>query len=172
MDGEMGENHNPETHIIPNAIKSALKSTKFTLFGFDYNTSDGTCIRDYIHVIDLVDAHVAALEKLRKENGGFFYNVGTGKGYSNKKVIDMIKKVSGNDFKVEVEERRRGDAEVLVADPTKIKKELGFSPKYSDLETIVKTAWQWHVKNSKLNPSASSGLTLSEVEWVKTKNSK
>ena len=150
IDGSLGENHKPETHIIPNAINSALENREFTLYGNDYATSDGTCIRDYIHVIDLVEAHVAALEKLRKENGGFFYNVGAGKGYSNKEVIDMVKKVSGVDIKLKIADRRNGDAGILVADSTKIKKELGFSPKYSDLEKIVKTAWQWHKRNSEL----------------------
>lgn len=149
MDGTMGENHNPETHIIPNAIKAVLSKSAFSLFGNDYNTQDGTCIRDYIHVIDLVVAHILALEKLQKEKGGFYYNVGTGIGYSNKEVLEMVKKVSGVDFKVEIKERRPGDADILVADVSKIKKELGFSPKYSDLETIVRTAWEWHKKQIK-----------------------
>lgn len=144
LDGTMGENHNPETHIIPNAIKAAMSKSKFNLFGNDYKTTDGTCVRDYIHVIDLVEAHVLALNKLQKEKGGFYYNVGTGIGYSNKQVVRMVKKVSGVDFKVEIKNRRPGDADVLVADVGKIKKELGFKPKYSDLETIVKSAWGWH----------------------------
>ena len=144
LDAKMGEDHVNETHIIPNAIKAALSSSEFVLYGNDYDTSDGTCIRDYIHVIDLVDSHILALERLEKEDGGFFVNVGTGKGYSNRQVIDEIKKISGVDFKVRMTDRRSGDAEVLVADPTKIKKELGFNPKYSDLETIVKTAWNYH----------------------------
>lgn len=144
FDGSMGENHNPETHIIPLAIKAALKAEEFTLYGTDYNTPDKTCIRDYIHVIDLVEAHILALEKLQRDKGGFFYNVGTGKGYSNKEVIEMVKKVGGVNFKVKIENRRLGDAEELIADPTKIQKELGLKPQYSDLETIVKTAWEWH----------------------------
>ena len=144
LDAKMGEDHLNETHIIPNAIKAALQNREFVLYGNDYNTDDGTCIRDYIHVIDLVDSHILALERLEKEDGGFFVNVGTGKGYSNRQVIDEIKKISGVDFKVRMTDRRSGDAEVLVADPTKIKKELGFNPKYSDLETIVKTAWNYH----------------------------
>ena len=147
IDGGMGEKHNPETHIIPLAIKAAIERSEFSLYGTDYNTPDGTCIRDYIHVIDLVEAHILAFEKLKKEKGGFFYNVGTGKGYSNKEVIEMIKKVLAKDLKVKVAGRRSGDPEVLVADPTKIQKELGFKPKYSDLETIVKTAFNWHKRN-------------------------
>lgn len=147
MDGAMGEDHNPETHIIPNAIKATIENREFILYGDDYNTPDGTCIRDYIHVLDLINAHVLALKKLENESSAFYYNVGTGRGYSNKEVIEMVKRISGIDFKVNISKRRPGDAEVLVADPTKIQKELGFNPQYSDLETIIKTAWQWHKKN-------------------------
>ncbi len=150
LDGSMGEGHDPETHIIPLAIKAALENKEFTLYGDNYNTKDGTCIRDYIHVIDLVEFHILALEKLKKEQGGFFYNVGTGQGYSNREVIEMIKKVSGIGLKVKIAARRPGDAEVLIADPTKIKNELGFNPRYSDLETIIKTAWKWYKNSSNL----------------------
>lgn len=151
LDGSMGENHSPETHIIPKVIEAALSGKEFILFGTDYKTSDGTCVRDYIHVLDLVEAHILALEKLLKDGGGYVYNVGTGKGHTNKEVVDMIKKVSGKGFPIKEADRRTGDADTLVADPTKIKKELGFEPKYSDLETIVKTAWNWHVKHSPKN---------------------
>ncbi len=147
-DGLLGESHSPETHIIPNAISSALNNTHFMLYGTDYKTKDGTCIRDYIHVEDLVEAHMLAIKKIEKEKGGFFYNVGTGKGFSNKEVIDCVKKTSGIDFPIDVQKRRPGDADELVADVTLIQKELRFSPKYSDLQTIVKTAWEWHKKNS------------------------
>lgn len=146
LDGSLGEDHHPETHIIPNIINAALTNLEFTLFGDDYPTPNGTCIRDYIHVIDLVETHLLAFEKLKKENGGFFYNVGTGKGYSNKEVVEIVKKISGVDFKVNISKRRPGDAEILIADPTKIKNELGFAPEHSDLETIVRTAWEWHKK--------------------------
>ena len=149
LDGQLGEKHNPETHIIPLAIKAALEGSEFSLYGNDYNTQDGTCIRDYIHVIDLVESHILVLQKLQKDNGGFFYNVGTGKGYSNREVLKMVKKVSGVDFKIKIFAKRPGDAEVLIADPARIKQELNFNPKYSDLETIVKTAWEWHNNNSK-----------------------
>lgn len=145
-DGSLGEAHDSETHIIPLAIRAALNNSEFVLYGNDYETSDGTCIRDYIHVVDLVDSHILALEKLNKDKGGYFYNVGTGKGYSNKEVIDEIRKVSGINFKIKIAKRRPGDAEVLIADPTKIQKELGFKPRYSDLKMIVKTAWEWHRK--------------------------
>lgn len=158
LDGSMGEQHDPETHLIPNAINAVLVNQNFTLFGDDYNTKDGTCIRDYIHVIDLVEAHILALKKLKNMKGGFFYNVGTGKGYTNKEVLLMIKMVSGVDFPVVVGKRRIGDADRLIADPSRVNADLQFTPKYSDLETIVKTAWKWHKKNSKFPPKASLPL--------------
>lgn len=146
LDGSLGELHDPETHIIPNVIKAILNGSSFKLFGTDYKTKDGTCVRDYIHVLDLVEAHVLAIEKLRQSKGKHEFNVGTGNGYSNKEIIDMVKKVSGKKLNVEESERRKGDAEELVADVTKIKTELSFAPKYSDLETIVNSAWKWHTK--------------------------
>ncbi|OIP58202.1 MAG: UDP-glucose 4-epimerase GalE [Candidatus Levybacteria bacterium CG_4_10_14_0_2_um_filter_36_16] len=149
IDGSMGEAHDPETHIIPKAIEAALNNNEFKMFGTDYQTQDGTCVRDYIHVLDLVEAHILALEKLVKDKGGYIYNVGTGKGYSNKEVVEMVKKISGINFPIVELERRSGDADSLVADSSKIRNELGFNPKYSDLETIVKTAWEYHSKNSK-----------------------
>lgn len=146
LDGSAGENHSPETHLIPNVIISLMKNETFKLFGSDYKTADGTCIRDYIHVLDLVEAHILALEKIRKENGGFFYNVGTGKGYSNREVIGMIESISGQTVNILDTERRAGDADELVANVSRINKELEFSPKYSDLKTIVESAWKWHNK--------------------------
>lgn len=146
LDGSSGENHEPETHIIPLAIKAVMSGSKFNLYGTDYNTPDGTCIRDYIHVLDLVESHVLAIDKLIKQPGQYIYNVGTGTGFSNKNVINMVEKVSGQKVQVLESPRRIGDPTELVADPTKIKTELGFNPKYSDLETIVKSAWAWHSK--------------------------
>jgi len=149
LDGELGEEHDPETHIIPIAIKTALgKYSSFKLFGTDYKTPDGTCIRDYIHVLDLASAHIQALDKIQQTKKGDYFNLGTGKGYSNREVLDMVKKVSGVDFKIEEVERRTGDPDAIYADNTKAVKELGFSSKYSDLETIVKTAWAWHSKKN------------------------
>jgi len=148
-DGKMGENHSPESHLIPNAINSILNKTKFTLYGTDYPTSDGTCIRDYIHVLDLVEAHILAISKLNSDGGKLFYNIGTGHGYSNKEVIDAIMRTSGSEINVDNVQRRPGDADVLIADPTLIKKDLGFSAKNSNLENIVKSAWEWH-KNLKM----------------------
>lgn len=144
LDGSMGENHVPETHIIPNAIRSLFEKKPFTLYGTDYRTDDGTCIRDYIHVLDLAKAHVLALKKIQNDEGAFAYNVGTGKGYSNKQIIDMVEKVSRQKLEVILASRRPGDADVLVADPSKINSELDFLPQYSDLETIVSSAWKWH----------------------------
>lgn len=147
LEGSLGEDHDPETHLIPNAIKAAINNTEFRLFGDDYDTRDGTCIRDYIHVLDLIEAHVLTLKKLEEENGEYVYNVGTGKGTTNKEIIEMVKKISEVDFPIKIEKRRPGDVAETYADATKIKDELGFTPKYSDLETIVKTAWQWHKKS-------------------------
>ena len=151
LDAELGERHEPETHIIPKIIYSILRKENFKLFGTDYQTKDGTCVRDYIHVLDLVEAHVLATERLKNLPGNYVYNVGTGNGFSNKEVIEMVEKVSGQKAEVQQSPRRPGDADKLIADSSKIKSELGFSPKYSDLETIVKTAWEWHIKNENSN---------------------
>ena len=150
LDGSMGEHHEEETHIIPIACQAALgKREKFIINGDDYKTPDGTCIRDYIHVLDLADVHILALEKLEKEGKTDFFNVGTGKGYSVKEVIEMVKKVSGVDFKVEVGPRRAGDPAQLYGDNSKIKREFSWQPKYSDLKTIVESAWKWHKSHPK-----------------------
>lgn len=145
LDASIGEDKEPMTNIIPVAMKVALGQTeKFTLFGDDYSTPDGTCIRDYIHVLDLASAHIKALFYLSKENKSNYFNVGTGKGYPNKEVLNMIKKVSGIDFKVEIGPRRPGDPDAIFADNTKIKKVLKWKSKYSDLKTIIESAWVWH----------------------------
>jgi len=145
LDGSMGEDHDPETHIIPIAIQTALgQREKFVMFGMDYKTPDGTNIRDYVHVLDLADAHIRALEYLVRENESNYFNVGTGKGYSNKEIVEMVKKISGINFMVEFGPRRLGDPDAVYADNTKIKKALSWEPRYSDLETIIKTAWNWH----------------------------
>ncbi len=149
LDGDFGERHDPETHIIPLAIQAALgKIDKFTLFGDDYPTKDGTCIRDYVHVEDLATVHIQALNKLSENNQSDSFNIGTGYGYTNREVIDMVKKVSGVDFSIEISQRRAGDPSEIFAENKKAKEKLGFAPRFSDLETIVKTAWQWHKKQS------------------------
>ncbi len=146
LDGSLGENHEPETHIIPLAIKAAITKSPFNLYGNNYGTPDGTCIRDYIHVEDLANAHILALNYLIENKKSDSFNLGTGKGYSNYEVLNTIKKISGIDIKVEVKPRRKGDPEIIYADNSKAKAELGFEPKYSDLKTIIRTAWEWHKK--------------------------
>lgn len=155
IDGKMGEDHSPESHLIPKAINAMLNKTKFILYGNDYPTPDGTCVRDYIHVLDLVDAHILAISKLVSGGGKLFYNVGTGNGHSNREVLEMVKKVSNLKIDMEIAERRPGDASILIADSTLIKKDLGFEPKYSDLETIVKSAWEWHERSLKFKVQSS-----------------
>jgi UDP-glucose 4-epimerase len=149
LDGTMGEMHTPETHIIPNAIKAVIEGTSFTLYGTDYPTKDGTAVRDYIHVLDLAEAHVLALQKVSKDGGEYQFNVGTGMGYSNQEVVSMVEKVSGKKIEIHIESRRSGDPVELVADVDKIKKELGFKPAHSELETIVSSAWKWHSKQER-----------------------
>lgn len=145
LDKSIGEDHQPETHIIPVAMKVALgQKDEFAIFGDDYSTKDGTCVRDYIHVADLATAHVKALDYLFKEKRSNYFNVGTGQGYSNKEILAMIKKVSGRNFPIKIGPRRPGDPDAIYADNSKIKKVLGWQPRFSDLETIIKTAWEWH----------------------------
>lgn len=136
----LGERHNPETHLIPLVISATLgKRENINLFGTDYNTPDGTCIRDYINVKDLAEAHILALENLKNESQ--IYNIGTGKGVSVREVIDTIKEITKKDFKVIEEKRRLGDPAILIADPSKIKKELEWEPKYTfkqGLEEAIK----------------------------------
>ncbi|HUS52233.1 MAG TPA: UDP-glucose 4-epimerase GalE, partial [Candidatus Bathyarchaeia archaeon] len=141
-----GEDHNPETHLIPLALKVALgKKEEFKINGDDFDTPDGTGIRDYIHVLDLAQAHLDALNFLKDKKGKFTaYNVGTGQGHSVLEVVRMVKKISGIDFKSPIGPRREGDPARLVAKAEKIKKDLGWQPRHSDLKTIVESAWKWH----------------------------
>ncbi len=148
MDGAFGESHVPEPHIIPNAVMAAQgKIPEFTLFGTDYQTPDGTCIRDYIHVEDLCEAHMLALEALLGGHTTGAYNVGTGEGISNREIIAAVKKISGADFPVRDMPKRAGDSDRLVADSTNLQKEFGWKPKYSDIDTIVSSAWKWHTSH-------------------------
>ncbi len=142
----LGEDHRPESHLIPRVIKTAMgKLNEVKIYGTDYHTPDGTCIRDYIHIEDLCGAHLLALKKLEKNNE-LIYNLGNGNGYSVKEVIETVKKVSGKNFKVVEADRRPGDSPVLTADASKAKKELLWKPKFPDLEKIIETAWLWHNK--------------------------
>jgi UDP-glucose-4-epimerase GalE len=143
-DGSIGEDHDPETHLIPLAIQAAMgKRKQLEIFGTDYPTSDGTCVRDYIHVDDLAQAHILALEKITP-GAALAYNVGIGRGYSVREVIRTVEEVSGKKVPVKEGPRRPGDPAELVANADKIRRELGWSPKYTDLKSIVETAWNWH----------------------------
>jgi UDP-glucose 4-epimerase len=140
----LGEDHRPESHLIPLTIQAAMgKNSEVKIYGTDYPTPDGTCIRDYIHIDDLSRAHLLALDKL-DENQEMLYNLGNSKGYSVREVIETVKKVSGKDFKVVAADRRPGDAPILTSDATKAKNELGWKVEFPELEKIVSTAWQWH----------------------------
>lgn len=148
ISGKIGEDHNPESHLIPIILQVALgKREAISIFGDDYNTPDGTCIRDYIHVTDLAQAHILALKKLRDGGESSIYNLGNGKGFSVKEVVELAREVTGIDIKAVVAERRPGDPAVLVASSEKIQKELNWQPRYNDLRTIIDTAWQWHKNN-------------------------
>ena len=148
ISGKIGEDHNPETHLIPIILQAALgQRDSITIFGDDYNTEDGTCVRDYIHVTDLADAHILALDKMRAAGKSNIYNLGNGNGFSVKEVVDITRKVTGVDIKAELGERRPGDPAILVASSEKAKKELNWKPKYNDLGTIIETAWKWHKEN-------------------------
>jgi UDP-glucose 4-epimerase len=143
-DGDLGEDHDPESHLIPIVLQVALgQREKISIFGDDYPTPDGTCIRDYVHVDDLASAHLKALDRL--ESGkGMQFNLGAGRGHSVREVIDACRRVTGHEIPVEIGPRRPGDPPELIADSTKAKRELGWTPQYVDVESIVKTAWRWH----------------------------
>ena len=142
--GNIGESHDPEPHLIPLVLQTALgKREKIFIFGDDYKTPDGTCVRDYIHINDLADAHLKAIEYLNRENTSDIFNLGTGSGYSVKQIIDEAVKITGQQITTEIVERRAGDPAVLVADNKKAKDILGWVPKY-DLTKVIETAWNWH----------------------------
>lgn len=143
---ERGEHHDPETHIIPLILQVALgQRQEFTIFGDDYPTPDGTCVRDYVHVIDLAQAHILALHALEK--GSRTYNLGNGHGFSVRDVVEKARAVTGHPIPTRIVARRPGDPAVLVASSAKIRRELGWEPRYPDLQTILETAWQWHLSH-------------------------
>jgi UDP-glucose 4-epimerase len=153
--GAQGEDHHPESHLIPIALQVALGVRKHVaIFGTDYPTTDGTCVRDYIHVSDLAAAHLLVLEAL-KEKERLIYNLGNGKGFSVREVIDTVRKVTGHAIPAQESPRRTGDPAVLVASSERIKRELGWKPKYTGLESIVRSAWNWR----RAHPN---GYTLNE----------
>ena len=144
-DGLFGEDHNPETHLIPLILQAAAgKRASISVFGTDYDTPDGTCIRDYIHVTDLAQAHVLGLEYLLEHQTSQIFNLGNGNGFSVKEVVDTARQVTGKEIAIEECPRRAGDPAVLIGSSTKARQMLGWEPKYADLNAIVKHAWNWH----------------------------
>ncbi len=147
-DGSIGEDHSPESHLIPLILQVPLgKREAITVFGEDYDTPDGTCIRDYIHVLDLADAHIKAVEYLQNGNESNIFNLGNGIGFSVKEMIDSAKEATSEEIKVVVGERRAGDPARLIASNEKAQNILGWTPKYTDVKAIIKTAWTWHKNN-------------------------
>lgn len=146
--GQIGEDHQPETHLIPVVLKAALAEDPcVTLFGDDYDTPDGSCVRDYIHATDLADAHILALEKLADGGGSDIFNLGNGQGFSNRDIVQTASRVTGKNIKINMGSRRPGDPATLVASSERIKKELGWQPKLGELEQIIGSAWKWHKTN-------------------------
>lgn len=156
-DGSIGEDHDPESHLIPKVLQVALgQGEEIKIFGIDYPTIDGSCIRDYVHVEDLASVHATAIES--QTEGRFrCYNVGTGQGVSVKELIDAARKVTGHDIPASPSPRREGDPPELYADPTRIKTELGWQPQYADIAATIETAWNWHRNhpNGFATPSSS-----------------
>jgi len=145
--GEQGEDHHPESHLIPIALQVALGERKeLAIFGTDYPTPDGTCVRDYVHVSDLAAAHLLVLQALN-EKDRLIYNLGNGRGFSVREVIETVRRITGHAIPAKESPRRPGDPAVLVASSEKIKRELGWSPQYADLESIVRSAWNWRKAN-------------------------
>lgn len=148
LDGKFGEDHEPETHLIPIVLQVALgKREKIKIFGDDYDTPDGSCIRDYIHVTDLAEAHILAIQRLHEGGSSSVYNLGNGKGFSVKEVIKVSRRVTGKPIPAEVARRRAGDPARLVASSEKAANELGWKPKHAALETMIETAWNWFQKH-------------------------
>jgi UDP-glucose 4-epimerase len=144
--GEIGESHEPETHLIPSILRHALgQGDGLSVFGNDYETRDGTCVRDYVHVHDLAVAHVLALRYLQEHAGAHHFNLGSGSGYTVMEIIEAARKVTGRPISFTCTPRREGDPPVLVADATRAKDVLGWRPSFDDLSTIIETAWRWHV---------------------------
>ncbi len=142
-----GEDHDPETHLIPLVLQVALgQRDKIKIFGDDYDTPDGSCVRDYIHVEDLAQAHLLALEALA-DHEELHFNLGNGNGFSVKEVVETVREVTGKEIPAEVVERRPGDPGTLIADSTRIREMLGWRPKYTDLRSIIQSAWDWHIQH-------------------------
>ena len=143
--GEIGEAHDPETHLIPNILKAALSNkSKLKVFGNDYPTHDGTCVRDYVHVTDLTQAHLLGLKHMQSNKGFLAFNLGNSDGFSVLDVIDIAEQVIGKSLQYEISPKRHGDPSILVADSSKAMSEIGWLPRYGELMTIIKSAWNWH----------------------------
>lgn len=147
-DAAIGEDHTPETHLVPIILQTALEQRKeITIFGDDYKTADGTCIRDYVHVEDLIDAHLLALNYLQEGGTSDIFNLGSSHGFSVKEMIEEARKVTGHPIPAVLGERRAGDPDILIASAEKAKKILGWSPKRTSITKIIEDAWQWHVNH-------------------------
>ena len=147
---DIGELHDPETHLIPIVLQTALGDRdSIAVYGTDYDTPDGTCVRDYIHVNDLADAHIRALDYLEAGNPSDVFNLGNGSGHSVRQIIDIARAVTGRDINVTYADRRPGDPATLIASSAKAMRVLGWQPKLHDIETIIKTAWAWHSRAAK-----------------------
>ena len=149
IDGTIGERHNPETHLIPLILQTASgRRNNFKIYGDDYKTKDGTCVRDYIHVMDIAEAHLLSLEKLIQTQNSDIYNIGNKQGYSVREIIDMIEEITQIKIPYKISEKRKGDPAELIADNSKITEKLNWRARYSDLNTIINTAWEWEKKLS------------------------
>ena len=152
IDGTIGEKHNPETHLIPLILQAASgRRNNFKIYGDDYNTKDGTCVRDYIHVMDIAEAHLLSLEKLFQTQKSEVFNIGNKQGYSIREIINVAEELTKIQIPYEISLRRKGDPAELIADNKKIIEKLNWSAKHSDLKTIINTAWEWEKKLSKSN---------------------
>jgi UDP-glucose 4-epimerase len=144
-EGEIGESHQPESHLIPNVLKSVLAdNARLKVFGDDYETRDGTCVRDYIHINDLCTAHLQAIDYMETHKGAMGFNLGNGQGFSIFDIIRAAERVTGKSIAFDIEGRRAGDPPVLVADSSLARKELGWVPAYTEIDGIIETAWRWH----------------------------
>ncbi|MCT4595891.1 MAG: UDP-glucose 4-epimerase GalE [Anaeromicrobium sp.] len=146
--GNIGEDHSPESHLIPLILQVPLgKRDKIYMFGDDYDTHDGTCVRDYIHVTDLAQAHILAVKSLRSGNDSNIYNLGNGEGFSVKEMIEAARVVTNHEIPAQISDRRPGDPAKLIASAEKAKKELGWKPNYTNVKAIIESAWKWHKNN-------------------------
>lgn len=146
-EGDIGEDHDPETHLIPLVLEAASgRRADVTIFGSDYDTADGTCVRDYIHVADLADGHIRALQALEGGARSDAYNFGNGLGFSVRQVVHTVERLTGLTVPVKFGDRRAGDPVALVSDATKARNKLGWRPQFADLDEIIRTAWAWHQK--------------------------